>query len=563
MTKSQPNLWRMILILLGPERGFWWLMLIYGVAISILGLSVPLSVQVLISSVVNVALIDQVLVLSLVLFTVLMLSAFFMAIQYYLMQLFERRYFVRVMSEVTLRLLYAAQESLCNTNRSDLVNRYFDIMTIQKSLPPLVTGGLALALQTIAGIILTSFYHPAILAFNTITIILVYLVFRSFDRSACISAVDLSSAKYDAASWLDEVARSNSFFQCERAINYALRRSKVVCDSYIDHHRHHFHFTFAQAVGFLFIYATASSILLGLGGWLVIKGELMVGQLIAAELVLAVILYNLTRWFYYLELYYDLYAAMSKLLQLLSIQPETIRDCDQVEDWKPSLIFDNVIYSVGRQDLRFDFSLSPGSNTLFVARSSIQEYAFADLIRTYAIPSKGLIRIDGHDISDFNAHLLRNDILVIDATPLPVCSIADYLLIAKPELSRTEMRRFLDIVSLSLNKTSSSDALDEVIMPEGYPLSPVGVLKLKIAFALAASPKILMLTTLCDTLGQEARLCIMQYLRKYTDITVIYFSHRPDLREFDQYIFCDYEGQYSFDSIDKAFEAYDQGFIHN
>ena len=110
MSNSRPNVLAMIRILLQPEKGFWWLMLIYGIAISILGLSVPLSVQVLIGSVVNSALVNQVLVLSVILFTVLILSSFFMAIQNYLMEWFERNYFARVMSEVALRLLYAAQK---------------------------------------------------------------------------------------------------------------------------------------------------------------------------------------------------------------------------------------------------------------------------------------------------------------------------------------------------------------------------------------------------------------------------------------------------------------------
>ena len=106
MPEQTASFTSLIRTLLRPERNFWWLMLIYGIAVSILGLSVPLSVQVLISSVVNAALINQVVVLAIILFIVLTLSAFFIAVQNYLMELFERRYFARVMSEVSLRLLH-------------------------------------------------------------------------------------------------------------------------------------------------------------------------------------------------------------------------------------------------------------------------------------------------------------------------------------------------------------------------------------------------------------------------------------------------------------------------
>ena len=531
-------------------------MLIYGVAISILGLSVPLSVQVLIGSVVNAAIVNQVLVLSFILFTVLALSAFFMAIQNYLMELFERRYFARMISEVTLRLLYAAQDGLNRKNRGDLVNRYFDIMTVQKSLPPLMTGGLATTLQTIAGITVTSFYHPVFLVFNLVTVLAVYLAFRLFDRFAGDSAVELSSAKYGAASWLDEVALSNSFYKSQRAIDHALSRTRAVRERYIEHHRRHFRYTFAQAVGFLLIYAVASSTLLGLGGWLVIRGELTIGQLVAAELILAAIFYNLTRGIYYLELYYDLYAAMTKLLQLVGVEPENINAGSNIPSWSPLLNFSNVHYKHDRGELIFDFKLPANSKTLMVVRSSVQEYAISDLLQGFTRENSGQVLIDGHDVGDFNAHELRDEIVVVDATPLPVCSISDYLHIADPRMSRAEMRGLLDAVGLNSDLTSISRAIDETLMPDGYPLSPVGLLKLKIAYALATTPKFLVLTTQFDTLSMEARLKIMSRLESMREMTVLCFTHRQDLDNFDQFIFCDFEKQIGFDSLDDAFNAY-------
>lgn len=531
-------------------------MLVYGIAISILGLSVPLSVQVLIGSVVNSALVNQVLVLSVILFTVLILSSFFMAIQNYLMELFERNYFARVMPEVALRLLYAAQHGLNRTNRGDLVNRYFDIMTVQKSVPPLLTGGLATALQTIAGITVTSFYHPIFLMFNLVTVLTVYLVFRIFDRAAGNSAVALSTSKYQAGRWLEEIAQSSTFYQSERTIEYALRRTRDVRDEYILRHRRHFRFTFTQAVGFLCIYAVASSTLLGLGGWLVIRGQLTIGQLVAAELILAAIFYNLTRGIYYLELYYDLYAALTKLLQLIAITPENINQKSVLDQWQPSIEFQKARYQHDRGDLLFDFSVAAGENVLVVARSSIQEYAVSDLIRNYAEATSGGILIGDHDIADFNAHKLRNDIIVIDASPLPICSMSEFLHIANPNLSAAEMRNLLDIVGLNSDQSTIARALDETLMPDGYPLSPVGVLKLKIAFAFAIKPKIMVLTTQFDTLSQEARLDIGRHLKTMTDTTVLCFTHRPDLVDFDRYLFCDFNKQQQCTNVESLFQAY-------
>lgn len=556
MTDPTPKLLTMAQTLLRPERNFWWLMLIYGIAVTVLALSVPLSVQVLISSVVNTALLNQVVILAIILAAILTLSAFFIAVQNYLMELFERRYFARLMSEVALRLLHATQEGLRSTNRADLVNRYFDINTVQKNLPPLLTGGLTTALQSVAGLVLTSFYHPAFVVFNSITVFSVYIAYRMFDRPAGRTAISLSSAKYDAAYWLEEIARSNTFFHSEHGMNYALTKTEQLRDEYISQHRRHFRFTFSQALGLLLIYVLATSILLGLCGWLVIQGELTIGQLVAAELILVGVFYNLTRGVYYLELYYDLYAAMSKLSQLISLTPEIPKANEYRGDWKAAVQFDNVKLTSERGELVFDFSIPAGSKTMFVARSSVQERLIADLVRGYVSPHAGQVLLDEHDVEDFNLLDLRDEVLVVDATPLPTCSIKTYLRIAKPEMSPAEIRLLLDAVNLSIEQPGISRSLDEILTPEGYPLSPVGLLKLQVAYALARRPKVLILTSQFDTFSQEARLKIMTNLRALTETTVICFTHRQDQAEFDNFVFCDFTKQLSFSSVETVFDAY-------
>ncbi|MEQ8494066.1 MAG: ABC transporter ATP-binding protein, partial [Gammaproteobacteria bacterium] len=129
MSMSAPprGVYELYRLILKPERRFYVLMLVYGVAVSALSLSVPLSVQVLIGTVVNSALVNQVIVLAIVLFALLGLSGLFAAVQVYLMELFERRFFSRIVSEVTLRLVYAEPNHMASINRDELVNRYFDI----------------------------------------------------------------------------------------------------------------------------------------------------------------------------------------------------------------------------------------------------------------------------------------------------------------------------------------------------------------------------------------------------------------------------------------------------
>ncbi|MEM7469463.1 MAG: hypothetical protein AAF387_21640, partial [Pseudomonadota bacterium] len=253
-----------------------------------------------------------------------------------------------------------------------------------------------------------------------------------------------------------------------------------------------------------------------------------------------------------------LYAAMNKLSQLLSVSPEPVVDTDGIESWHASVEFVGATVATDRGEMVYNFALPTGSTAMLVARSSIQESSLGDLLRGYVRPASGQILLGEHDVEDFAVHRLRDEVFVVDASPLPVCSIEDYLRLANPQLTRAEMRALLDTVGLNIDQPGISRALGETLSPEGYPLSTVGMLKLKIAFALASSSKIIILTSQFDTFSQEARIKILNHLKADTSITVICFTHRQDIEVFDKFIYCDFTEQMDHDSAASVINAYVQ-----
>lgn len=550
-------------LLLGPERRFYGLMVVYGLAVGALSLSVPLSVQVLIGRVVNSALIDQLIVLSVLLFALLLIAGTFMAVQVYVMELFERHFYSRVYTEYVLRALHCEPRVLAETNRNDLAARYFDIMTVQKSLPPLLTGGLATLLHVAIGVAVTSLYHPLFMAFNIGWILLALLAYRLFSHGAETSAVSLSTAKYTAASWFHDLIHARAFFSGTRAVTNGLAHASDLRDAYLAAHRKHFHYSFSQIIGFLLLYAVASASLLALGGWLVIVGQLTIGQLVAAELILATIFYGLTRIGYYLELYYDLYAALHKLMLPFELPHEPATDAQPVGEWLPSIRFDDVHVELGRGQFTVDMSIDAGHRTLLVTRSGAQVRAIVDLLRGQEIPRRGRILLGECNIADFPAQGLRDEVAVVDASPFPQCTIAEYLAIARPQLTRTAMQGLLVDVGLDLEHLDASRRwLDERLAPDGHPLSPAGAIKLKLAFVLAARPRIAVLTTQFDTLSRESRRRILDTFNAgASGTTLLCFSHRQDLRDYDEFVLCDFDRQVHYGDVESLFSAYDALYL--
>jgi ABC-type bacteriocin/lantibiotic exporter with double-glycine peptidase domain len=173
------SLFRFFRIILEPERSFYGLAIIYGIGISLLSLATPVSVQMLINTVANMGLTTPLVVLSLSLFFLLLLAGGLNALRIYILDVFGRRFYARMVSEISLRTIYARNPFFDDEGKSALFNRYFDIIIVMKMMPNLLVGGFTIILQTVVGFILVSSYHPLFLAFNATILALIWLSGRS------------------------------------------------------------------------------------------------------------------------------------------------------------------------------------------------------------------------------------------------------------------------------------------------------------------------------------------------------------------------------------------------
>lgn len=508
-----------IKLVLAPDAGFLKIAAVYGVAISLLSLATPISVQLLINSVANTALPAPLFTLSLILFLLLALSGILSAIRIHLMARFERRWFARIVAEITLRAVHAQNPFFTDTLRGDLFNRYFDLMTVQKALPSLIIGGFTIALQGVIGLAVTSFYHPFFLAFNAVLVLLLFLVWQFWASGAISSAVAKSQAKHSAAHWLESVGSSNGFYKSSRHLTHAIQRSETLTAGYVAAHRKHFSYTFAQTIALLLIYALASATLLALGGWLIIRGELSIGQLVAAELILSGVFYGISQFGTYLEALYEFAAGLEELSLFWEIPQEQ----GQTGGTGPA---DGAVKLRGAEygDHRFDFSIDSGEQLVVMAAAGV-EGSLSRLLKRHTLAKRGMVLIGGGDISGFDMYRLRADIMVFDRPSFVEMSIRDYLRLAASG-TQDGMISVLETVELAGRISSLEKGLDTVISSSGWPLSVGELMALKLAAALLARPKLLVLSPLYDLLPPDCLNRALDRLRE-SGTTVLQFTRRP------------------------------------
>ncbi|KQN81334.1 ABC transporter transmembrane domain-containing protein [Sphingomonas sp. Leaf62] len=527
--------------IIGPDSAYVRLGIVYTVAISLLALATPISVQLLINSVANTAMPAPLWALSGVLLLLLLLVVALSALRVWIMAGFERRLFSRIVAEVTLRAVHAQDPFFTDGNRGDLFNRFFDLVVVQKSVPSLVIGAFTIVLQAVIGLTITSFYHPVFLAFNVVLVAAIFMVWLIWRRGAIGGAVALSHAKHKAAHWLESVGGSNGFYKSSRHLDFAMQRSEAVTASYVDTHRRYFRYQFAQTVAFLLIYAFASAGLLLLGGMLILRGQLSLGQLVAAELILSGVFYGISQFGWYLDSFYELVASSEELSLLFAIPQETTVRGDHGPRDGAVKLTDVVL-----DGARYTLALGAGEQLVTVAEPGA-ERRLAMLLKRHALPERGLLRIGGADPGSFDIYRLRSDVTVLDRSTIVEATIRQYLRLASEDLDEVAMEA-LATVGLERRLASLPKGLDTQLGSTGYPLSVGETMALKLANALLVRPKLLLLGQLYDLLPPE-RLAAALRLLKAHGTTVLLCTGRPEDLELDGYLHLGMTEQRRFDRL--------------
>ena len=512
--------------LLKPESGFFWVAIAYGVAISLMTLAVPIAVQTLINSIANIGSTRAVVILAVVLFLTLFISGIFSALRMRVMEFYERKVYARLTSQLGLKTIMAPHSFFEGRQNVSITQRYFDIMTLQKNIPSLMIDGFALVLQMLVGFTLVSFYHPALFAFNVVLLMTMYAVWKIWGRGAKRTAIELSHAKYDSAKWLHDIASAHEFFKSADHVEYAGRSTEGFINNYVKKHKAHFHYTFSQVVMFLLMYAISSAALLGIGGVLVVQGQLSIGQLVAAELVMSAVFLGLSRFTQYLKLYYELYGAAEKLGGALKIPQEDLHSDSVAVPASSKLVFNKVTLAYGADKCEVDVTLEPGTQYFVTSDKSWVQKQLLGYLKKYERVPAGDILLGNLSLNDYDTHELRQAVTILDRSLIIEVSIERYLKLAQPEASHADIRHALEEVEMHKVIDALPEGLQTKVSVLGAPLQPLEFLLLKLAATIIARPKLLILNQHFDAIPVELRSRLLKRLKKY-EFTVLYFTNMP------------------------------------
>lgn len=495
--------WRRLWAWMDIERQDLWTSVAYATAVGLLTLASPLAVQSLFNNVAFGTLTQPLLVLSVILAVALGISAFFNGLQLLLVEHIGRRVFLRTAMDFATRLPLV-RSRLGTKDLDELSNRFIDVVLIEKATAKIVFDGVTATLQISVGLMLLAVYHPYLLAFDLLLIAAMLFIIFVMGRGAVPTAIQESKKKYVLFAWLQDVAKNTLSFRSSRGVDYAAKRTTELAETWLGARQKHFGIFFRQVVGMYTVQVAATTLLLALGGLLVLDQQLSLGQLVAAELMIALTVGSLTKIGSLFKDVYDLIAALDKVGNVLDLETQDL-DGEELSD-------DDRGIALEVRMAELDLELAAGEKKLLCATERPQSLSVIDGLIAPSTQPRGTLRIEEIDAHDLAVDSLHEQVMVLRPGSLFPGSVRDNVTLGDRVVDRSTVSQSLAVAGIEETVERLSEGMATTINRVGYPLHPNDQARLLLARAFALRPRLLIVDRVFDALGVKERESIIEKL---------------------------------------------------
>ncbi|MCH8553988.1 MAG: ATP-binding cassette domain-containing protein [Schleiferiaceae bacterium] len=519
---------------------------LYAVVSGLIALTLPLGIQ----SIINFIMAGQVskswILLVAVVVIGVILSGMLTLFSFTLTERIQQKIFFRSANEFAYRIPRLKLETIQNNYAPELINRFFDTINVQKSLAKVLIDAPTAILQIFFGLILLTFYHPFFVVFGVILLIGLATVFYFTFPKGLATSLEESAQKYRMAYWLEEIARVLSTFKLAGNAPILSDRTDEFATGYVKARKAHFRILVIQFINLIGFKALITGVLLLVGGFLVIDNQISIGQFVASEIIIVLIINSAEKLLFTVETIFDLLTGMEKLGHVMDIPLEAKTDED-----KKDLVNEGPFH-VELRKVNFEFkqdtphlplvdinlNILPGQLVVIVGRSGSGKSNLLHLMASQYSDYTGNFMIGGWPVKNWCKDSLRAHIGVyFNESNIFWGTVRENITLGH-KVSQEKLMEIAEALGMDNYINQLSKGYETVLNPEGSTLPAHARKKILLARSLATSPKLFLAEDIFNGVDKVTQSRYLNYLLKVKkDVTMVALSHNEILaKEADQIV---------------------------
>ena len=535
---------------------------VYALFNGIVTLTIPVGIQAIINLIGGAQVSTSWVVLVVIVIIGIALSGVMQIMQLTISENVQQKIFIRSAFEFAYRIPRMKAESVKGEHLPELANRFFDTLSVQKGLSKILIDFSTATLQVFFGLILLSLYHPFFILFSLVLVIIVYLIFRFTAPSGIRTSLVESKYKYQVAHWLEELARTMETFKLAGNSPLPLEKTDEVVESYILSRKKHFKtlvIQFINLVGFKVIIAAG---LLVIGGLLVLNQQMNIGQFVASEIIIILILNSIEKLILSMETIYDVLTAIEKIGMVTDIplednegifvpREETRQISVEMTDLSYHSPFSNKAVL---KDL--NFRIAPGEKICISGGNDAGKTALLQTLAGLYDNFEGSLSYNNIPLGNWareNLHQFIGDNLARE--DIFHGTLLENITLGRPEIEIKRVQKICDCLGLSEYVRDLPVGFKTILLPEGKNLSGSLRLKIILARSIAADPGLVLLEDSFNSLSRKDKESFLNFILQ-ENWTVIAISNDVNVaRRFDKSLVLQDGKMLAYDHIDALKKA--------
>jgi len=329
---------------ISPVRRFWRLLkpdvkevrniYIYSAFSGLISLSLPLGIQAIVNLIQGGQINTSWIVLVFFVVLGIIVTGVLQIFQLRITENIQQKIFTRAAFEFSYRIPQIKMEALYKHYAPELMNRFFDIASVQKGLSKILIDFSSAFFIVLFSLLLLSFYHPFFILFSVLLLILVYFIFQFTAKRGMTTSIQESNYKYQIAHWLEELSRTAVTFKLAGKSDYPLEKTDKYVVKYLSARESHFRILIQQYSLTIVFKVFVATGLLAIGGILVMNQQMNIGQFIAAEIIILIVMASVEKLVLSVESIYDILTSLEKIGQVTDLELERDNGIDLETDAK-------------------------------------------------------------------------------------------------------------------------------------------------------------------------------------------------------------------------------------